>query len=442
MLRTPRRAGNCHLAVKTGCVRSRSSLDVEIFHTSAGFRMTRHTLLTSVLLAIVAIPCHAADDSPANSTQPLIGFTALQTNLPGGRHANVRTMRAAVVKPDGSGHRLLAAQLADSPDAWTQFAGWSPDGKTAIVYRGWQDPANAAWEEEHKRFRMEPGRWLLDSHLFDLAAGTTMNVTAVERVSDYNSGLFYLPDGRTLGFTALINGVSKPWLMDLDGRHKRDVSGKGAGFAYGYTASPDGSRISYHEDYQIHLANTDGTGKQRIETGHPFNFGPTWSADGAWLLFLSGRHYHSNPHVVRRDGTGLRKLVDLNGYRSSVQFLDVPDFHEGSSDVPVWSAGGTIVFHTAKVDPGGDQVTVELFQTSLDGITTQLTKSAPGTLHYHPQPSPDGRWLAYGSKRNGVRQLFVMRLDDRTETRITNLTAGYAAMWPHWQRASSAALAK
>jgi len=55
------------------------------------------------------------------------------------------------------------------------------------------------------------------------------------------------------------------------------------------------------------------------------------------------------------------------------------------------------------------------------------------TLHYHPQPSPDGKYLVYGSKRDGVRQLFVMNLEDKIEKQITNLQSGSAAMWPHWQ---------
>ena len=62
-----------------------------------------------------------------------------------------------------------------------------------------------------------------------------------------------------------------------------------------------------------------------------------------------------------------------------------------------------------------------------------MTRTPDGTLHYHPQPSPDGRWLAYGSKRDGVRNLYVMRLSDRSESRLTDLGRGHAAMWAHWQ---------
>lgn len=372
----------------------------------------------------------AHDSNSALNSKHRLGYTELQTNLPGGRHANVRTMRAVVARRDGTERTLLAPELANDPDSWTQFAGWSPDGTAAIVARGWQSLDNARWEEEHKQFRFTKEAWLLDSYLVDLATGKATNVTAVERVSHYNGGLFFLPGGRGLGFTPLIGGVSKPYVMDLDGRNKRDVSGQGGGFAYGYSASPDGKRISYHDNYQVFVANADGSNKQHVKTGNSFNFGPRWSANGEWLLFLSGVHGRSNPFIVRRDGTGLRKLADLGGYQGWVAFLDVPDFHDGSSDLPAWSTDGACVFYTARVGNN-----VELFQTTLDGTTRRLTSTANGSIHYHPQPSPDGQWLAYGSKRDGVRQLFVMNLTNHAEVRATNLKQGQGAMWPHWQPA-------
>jgi Tol biopolymer transport system component len=350
-------------------------------------------------------------------------------------------MRAVVVNADGAARREIAESLVDGPEAWTQFAGWSPDGKLAVVSRGWEDPENARWEEEHKTFRFGPGKWLLDTCLVEMETGKITNVTAVDRVSDYNGGLFFLPDKKGLGFTPLIGEISKPYVMDLDGRNKRDVSGKGTGFTYGYSASPDGKLISYHENYQVYISNIDGSDKRHIKTGHVFDFAPRWSPDGEWLLFVSGEHYHHNPYVVKRDGSGLRKLADLGGYKGFIEFLDVADYHHGSSDLPVWSADGKSVFYTATVND-----CVELFRITLDGEITQLTKTAPKTLtpalsqgergmthHYHPTPSPDGKKLMYGAKRSGVRQLVVMDLADKSEKQLTDLKVGRAAMWPHWQ---------
>jgi hypothetical protein len=184
------------------------------------------------------------------------------------------------------------------------------DGRRkAVVARGWNDPDNARWEEAHRTFRMEPEKWLLDSSLLDLKTGELVNVTAVDRVSHYNSGLFFLPDGRGLGFTALINNISKPFVMDLDGRNKRDVSGKDGGFAYGYSASPDGKQISYHEDYQFFLA--EPTGRRRNGSR------PAMRSILARNGRLMGNGCYSSvafvdaaiPYIVRRDGTGLRKLA-------------------------------------------------------------------------------------------------------------------------------------
>ncbi len=372
--------------------------------------------------------------APAGGDQ-WIGYTELRTDLTGGRHANVCTMRALVVKTDGTLRRAIANQLADEPGSWTQFAGWSPDGQTAIIGRGWQSAENAQWEEEHKEFRFTPEGWAYDCYLVETVSGKATNVTAVDRVSFYNSGLFFWPeDPSRLGFTALIEGKSHPFRMDRAGHNKTDLTEGTKAFTYGFSSARDGQRIAYHKDYQVFLADRDGSHARQVETGRPFNFAPTWSPDGQWLLFLCGEHYDCHPHIVRADGTGLRKIADRGGYRGMIEFLDVPDFHGGSSDTPVWSADGCGVFYTAQVDQA-----VELFQVTLDGGITQLTASPAGTLHYHPQPSPDGKWLLYGSKREGVRQLFVMRVADRVERRITDLTSGHAAMWPHWQPAMTAA---
>jgi TolB protein len=384
-------------------------------------------LFSGTVSAGDSLPASVGDGWP----DTLIGYTELRTDLPGGRHANVRTMRATVVRADGAGTRRVAEDLAEDPDSWTQFAGWSPDGRQAIIARGWESPENARWEGEHRTFRFAPEGWSLDSHLLDLSAGKTMNVTAVERISFYNGGLFFWPgDPSKLGFTALIDGQSHPFRMDRDGRNKIDLTKGAKEFTYGFSSSPDGKRIAYHKDYQVFLADADGSRAVRVETGRPFNFGPAWSPDGRWVLFLSGERLDCHPHIVRADGTGLRKVADRGGYRGSIEFLDVPDFHEGSSDTPVWSAGGERIFYTAKAGSN-----VELHQASLDGASERLTRTPEGSLHYHPQPSPDGRWLAYGSMRDGVRQLFVMRLADRAERRITSLERGHGAMWPHWRPA-------
>jgi Tol biopolymer transport system component len=368
-----------------------------------------------------------ADDKPPDL---LIGYTEYRTDLPGGRHVNVKTMRAAVVKADGKGRRVLGEELIADKDTWTAFTGWSPDGKTAIVTQGWQSEENGKWEEEHRTFRFTADGRLYDGYLFDLATGKATNVTAVERVSHYNVSLGYWPgDASKLRFLALVNGVNRPFRMDLDGKNKRDVIKNSPNLVHGMNLSPDGKRGAYEDPaYRLFLADGDGSNAREVRTGQRFHLMPSWSPDGAWVLFVAGEHYDCHPHVVRADGTVLKKLASRNGYRGVIDILDVHDFHGGSSDLPVWAPDSKSVFYTARVGKN-----VELFRVTLDGKSEQLTDTPGGSMHYHPNPSPDSKWLVYGSKRDGVRQLYVMRLVDRKEHRVTDLKKGHAAMWSSWQ---------
>lgn len=392
-------------------------------------RCPRRALLRAAGQAALACTLSAADQRGEAASEPWIGYTEFRANLPGGRHPNVATMRATRVRADGNSRRRIAAELTRASDTWTQFAGWSPDGRIAVLGSGWQSPENARREEELQGFHFTPEGWRYDMLLLDLDSRRLTNVTAVERVSFYNSGLFFWPgDPQRLGFQALIDGNSHPFSMDRDGRNKRDLTSQSKEFAYGFSSSPDGRRIAYHQSYQVYVAEADGKSPKRIETGNPFNFAPQWSPDGEWLLFVSGEHYHCHPYLVRKDGTGLRKLADRLGYRGVVEFLDVPDFHGGSSDIPVWGRDGKHVYYTAQIDGA-----VELLRAPLEGKPERLTHSPAGTLHYHPTPSPDGARLAYGSKRNGRRQLYVARADGSRERTITQVEAGWGAMWPHWQ---------
>jgi Tol biopolymer transport system component len=348
-------------------------------------------LVMALLLAasLAGEPAAAADrdDKPPDL---LIGYTEHRTDLPGGRHANVKTRRAAVVKADGTGRRVLAEGLTREAGSWTEFGGWSPDGKAAKLSRYWKSDEVGKWEEEHKDFRPIGAGFRSDGYLIDLASGKATKQTPVveKKTSDFIKNL-----------------------------------------VHGRSISPDGKRCAFEDRaYRLYLADADGSNARQIKTGLRFHLMPSWSPDGAWVLFVAGEHYDCHPHVIKADGTGLKKLASRNGYRGGIDFLDVYDFHDGSSDLPVWAPDSKSVFYTAKKGRN-----VELYRVTLGGKSEQLTETPAGSMHYHPAPSPDGKWLVYGSKRGGVRQLYVMRLRDKKEWRITAHTKGRGATWPIWQ---------
>jgi Tol biopolymer transport system component len=393
--------------------------------------MRRLIYLPLTLVAAIVPLCAIRSDAPVKSPPDLlIGFTEYRTDLPGGRFVNDRTRRAVVIKANGTGRRVLAKELTDKKGYWTQFYGWSPDGKTAILLRTWESEENGKWEHKHRQFRYIAGGWLVDGYLVNLASGKATNVTGVERVSHFNEGLAYMPrNPAKLRFSGMVAGKTRPYVMDLDGKNKRELSKDYPNLVHGMSLSPDGKRGAYEDRaYRLFLAGSDGSNPKEIKTGQRFHLMPTWSPDGAWVLFVAGEHYNCHPHVVKADGTGLKKLASRNGYRGVIDYLDVDDFHGGSSDLPVWAPDSKSVFYTAKVGSN-----VELFRVSLNGKSERLTDTPAGSMHYHPNPSQDGKRLLYGSKRDGVRQLYVMRLSDKKEDRITNLKKGHAAMWASWQ---------
>lgn len=359
----------------------------------------------------------------------MIGYSLMRNDDPRGQFYNWRTMRAMVVNGDGTGTREVGGALADEPNAWTQFAGWSPDGKLAIVSRVWESEENFKWERANRTFRMGEGQWLLDSTLVDLATGKIENVSAVDRVSPYNSNLFFWPgDKNRLGFQAMIGDKSHPYSMDRDGKNKRDLTDGKSEFTYGFSASPDGKRITYHKNYQVYIANADGSDAKKIDTGHPFHFNPLWSPDGKLLLFLDGEHYDCHPTLVSADGTGLRRIATRGGYRGVTELLVHPDFHSESSDTPVWGADGKWIYYVAKVDDA-----MELMRVSIAGDVQRLTHSKPGVTHFHPRTSDDAQWLLFGSDRDGKRQMYVARADGSAPAPITDLKPGYSANHGHWR---------
>lgn len=357
-----------------------------------------------------------------------IGYTEYRTNLPGGRHPNQATMRACMVQADGTKRRMLAQELTEKPHTGSQFTGWSPDGKLAIFALSSNPPDNAALEEKQQEFRMQ-GRFC-DCYFFNMATEELTNMTATDRVSPNNVSLSFSPgDPNKLRFLALVGGRWRPFSMDLDGRNKKDLTKAAGSLVHGASISPDGKHLAYeNEGYQLFLADGDGGNARHIRTGHPFNFIPIWSGDGNWVLLLSGEHYNCHPHVLSKDGKHLRKVGDRKGYKGVVDILDVPDYHQGSSDLPCWSPDSKWIYYTAKIGKS-----VEIMRTTLDGKEEQLTHSKPGALHYHIAVSPSGQWLVFGSTRSGVRQLYVMPASGGEALAITSMQPGQAAMWPYWQ---------
>ncbi|HEV2706342.1 MAG TPA: hypothetical protein VGV59_10485, partial [Pyrinomonadaceae bacterium] len=91
--------------------------------------------------------------------------------------------------------------------------------------------------------------------------------------------------------------VFEIWVMDADGRNKRQVTRLGAASFAPYFL-PDGRRIIFSSNvhdpqgrnFDLYLVNIDGSGLERITYEETFDGFPMFSPDGRHLAFASNRN--------------------------------------------------------------------------------------------------------------------------------------------------------
>jgi len=99
---------------------------------------------------------------------------------------------------------------------------------------------------------------------------------------------------------------------------------------------------------------------------------------------------------------------------------------------PAFAANGTaIFFHTGRERDARSAIEVATAGSQTEGELRILTIVDDGSHNYHAQPSPDGRFVAFDSDRDGERGIYVANRDGSQVRRVSG--AGYAAV-PTWSR--------
>ncbi|NJL92286.1 MAG: hypothetical protein HC915_00470 [Anaerolineae bacterium] len=147
--------------------------------------------------------------------------------------------------------------------------------------------------------------------------------------------------------------------------------------------SPDGQHIAYSlaslkdpDNSELYLWKADGSGQPLRLTHHPErDHEPLWSPDGAWLMFTSYRHGHSDLFRIRPNGSDLAPITqDL-----SVEYL------------PSWSADGHWVLfsrppgHLLRVPASGGQPEL-LYSSARGSFVEQVEWSPPFDLPWRWVP--------------------------------------------------------
>ena len=298
-----------------------------------------------------------------------------------------------VMNADGSGQRWLTLTIA----SWGTSA-WSPDGRR-IAY-GSDRGGNS------------------QIYVINADGSAQRNLTP-ERSLDSNPA--WSPDGRRIAFLSYRGGNSDIYVMNAHGSRRRNLT-RNPATENAFRWSPDGRKIAFLTyrggNWEVYVMTADGSEQRRLTQGNALpSAPPAWSPDGRRIAFVSERDGNAEIYVVNADGTGQRNLTRIPRYDGD----------------PAWSPDGRkIAFASGSRSCRAGEGCVgnsDVYVMNADGSgQRRLTRAPRGDVV--PAWSPDGRKIAFVSKRDGNPEIYVMNSDGSGQRNLTrNATVDRLVAW-------------
>lgn len=223
------------------------------------------------------------------------------------------------------------------------------------------------------------------------------------------------PDGTWIVFDLLGDIYNMP----ITGGEARLIAG-GPAYESQPRFSPDGKRLSFTSDRDgidnIWIMNVDGSKPQQVtkEKERQVN-NAVWAADGQYLV---GRKHYRN---TRSLGAGEMWLYHVTG-GTGLQMTKRSNWEQDAGE-PALSPDGRYLYYSEDVTPGGgfqynkDPYGIIYVVQRLDretGRTQQYIRGAGGSAR--PQPSPDGKTIAFVRRVALKSVLFLYDIESGRET--------------------------
>ena len=254
--------------------------------------------------------------------------------------------------------------------------------------------------------------WVMD--LADPANPTQLTTSPAADVEprwspDGGMVLFSSPEGNQYNDLFIINadGSNRHRLLDWPNSHE-----------WGAAWSPDGKYIAFTSEkdgnYQIYILPFEGDGKPiNVMQDDKFYTYPDWSPDGQWVTFVSDRS--GNWDIWKLSITACLD-ARLSGQEGEIDSCRPQQLTDNLDDdfFPRWSPdGATIAFSSRR------QADRDIYVMDADGVNVTRLTTAPGN-DSNPIWALDGEAIIFSRRPTTNWDLFIIQADGSDMRRLTD----------------------
>ena len=223
------------------------------------------------------------------------------------------------------------------------------------------------------------------------------------------------PDGKSFAYVSSESGNRDIYLQRVDGRRAINLTEDSPADDSEPVFSPDGSQIVFRSERDgggiFVMAPTGESVRRLTDFGH----NPSWSPDGARIA-VSTEGIELRPHI--RPASGGLWIVDsrTEARREVLRSGQVVSNPDRAMDAvqPSWSPHGKRIAFWGISYPAGDRHIWTVDPDAARPAQTLVRVTTEPAAYWNPIWSPDGRYLYFGSDRDGTMNLWRIAMDEAT----------------------------